>query len=102
MFTSAFLGNELAVGFAVSGGTGATPTTVAIDGTFSFSGGTQLQFTFAKNAKEMTIGVSADQIRLGASATANAAGTIRLQDGSLRSVEVMFGVTFPLKPAPHV
>ncbi|MEP7305509.1 MAG: hypothetical protein ABJA98_08340 [Acidobacteriota bacterium] len=92
-------GTNLAIGFAVSGGTGATPTTVAIDGTFSFASGNQLQFTLARNARQTTIGVSADQIKLGSVATANAVGTIRLQDGSLRSVEVMFGITFQLKAA---
>jgi hypothetical protein len=92
-------GSNLAVGFAVSGGTGATPTTVAIDGTFSSAGGTELQFTFTRNAKQTTIGVSANQIKLGTVATASTAATIRLGDGSLRSVEIMFGVTFPVKAA---
>jgi hypothetical protein len=36
-------------------------------------------------------------LKLGTFATANASATIQLQDGSLKSVEVMFGVTFPIK-----
>ena len=88
---------NLAVGFSITSGTGATPTTVAIAGTFSFKNQSQLQFTFAHNAKQTTIGISATQLKLGTFATANASATIQLQDGSLKSVEVMFGVTFPIK-----
>jgi hypothetical protein len=90
------LGGNLGIGFAISGGTGTTPTIVALNGTFSTNAVGELQFTFAKNAKQMTIGISANQIKLGNFATANASGTIRLQDGSLRSIDVMFGVTFPI------
>jgi len=89
-------GTEVGVGFAISGGTGSTPLTVSINGKFSKTPVGDVTFTFERNAKFITIGVSAAQIRLGAfSATASA--TVKLVDGSVASVEVMFGVVFPLR-----
>ena len=97
-FTHIALGStNLGIGFAISGGTGATPTVMSINGKFSFKQGTELQFSFEKNAKNMTIGISATQIKLGNFAVADATGTIKLADGRLQSVEVMFGFTFPMK-----
>jgi hypothetical protein len=69
---------------------------VAIQGTFAKTPVGDITFTFQHNAMFTTISVTADKIRLGAF-SANASATVKLRDGSVASVEVMFGVTFPLR-----
>jgi len=89
-------GTQVALGFSIAGGSGATPTVIAFQGSFTIANNGTVSFTFERNAAQMTIGFKADQILVGAF-TINASASIVTRDGKLQSVEAMFGVTFPLQ-----
>ncbi|MBN1567275.1 MAG: hypothetical protein JXA73_05485 [Acidobacteria bacterium] len=85
-------GTKIGVGFAIAGG-GGQPLTLMFQGTFAANTGGTLDFTFTKNAQNMTISFTASQIKIGG-AVAGASATIELAGGKLVGVEAMFGITF--------
>jgi hypothetical protein len=94
-FTAMLGASQLQVGYSFSQirAGNRVDTVFAFGGTLSIAHNGQVQFTFAKNAKQLTVAISAADIKLGP-ARANGSLNLKTQDGKLVGVFGLFGVSF--------
>jgi hypothetical protein len=94
-FTAMLGATQLQVGYSFSqirAGNG-IDTTFAFSGSLSIANNGQIQWTFEKNAQQLSVEISASNIRLG-SVRADARLNLRMQNGQLVGIWGLFGVSF--------
>lgn len=94
-FTAMLGANQLQAGFSFSQirSGNKVDTTFAFSGTLSIANNGQVQWTFEKNAKQLSVAISASDIRLG-KVRADARLNLTAQNGQIVGVTGLFGVSF--------
>jgi hypothetical protein len=94
-FTAMLGANQLQVGFSFSQirAGNRVDTTLGFSGTLKIANNGQIQWTFEKNAQQLSVVISAADIRLG-SARVDARLNLTTQSGQLVGVYGLFGVSF--------